>query len=148
MQAEIHLRTDIRGKLTRRRAYRRTRRSRKTRYRAARWANRCRPSGWLVPSLRSKAETTVKAVRFVAQVLPIGQITVEIGSFDTQKSEPKGVRYCLPARPPPGLPAARVSVQKWQRRCAYCHTSRRAVTSSEHILPAPVEAAVIALAIS
>src|SRR5712691_10168077 len=58
-QAEVHLRTDIPGKLMQRRQYRRNRRSRKTRYRAARWANRRRKTGWLPPSLRSKAEATV-----------------------------------------------------------------------------------------
>ncbi len=62
-QAEMLLRTDISGKLTQRRQYRRRRRSRKTRHRAARWANRRRASGWLPPSLRARAEATVKAVR-------------------------------------------------------------------------------------
>ena len=50
-QAEVHLRTDITGKLTHRRQYRRNRRSRKPRYRATRWANRRRRSGLLLPSL-------------------------------------------------------------------------------------------------
>jgi 5-methylcytosine-specific restriction endonuclease McrA len=62
-QAEMLLRTDISGKLTQRRQYRCRRRSRKIRYRAARWANRRRASGWLPPSLRARAEATVKAVR-------------------------------------------------------------------------------------
>jgi RRXRR protein len=50
-QAEVALRTAIASKLTQRRAYRRNRRSRKTRYRAARFANRRRPAGWLPPFL-------------------------------------------------------------------------------------------------
>jgi hypothetical protein len=78
-QAEVHLRIDISSKLTQRRQFRRTRRSRKTRYRAAHFANRRRKPGWLPPSLHSKAEATIKAVRFVASLLPIGQINVEIG---------------------------------------------------------------------
>ncbi len=135
LQAEIHLRTDISGKLSRRRTYRRTRRSRKSRYRAARWANRCRPSGWLAPSLRSKAEATIKAVRFVAQVLPIGQITVEIGSFDTQKMqnpEVAGVAYQQGHLQ--GYLLREYLLQKWQRRCAYCHTSGVPL-QVEHLLP-------------
>src|SRR6266567_8907841 len=55
-QAEVHLRDDITGKLTQRRQYRR---SRKTRYRAARFANRGRRPDWLPPSVRSKAEATI-----------------------------------------------------------------------------------------
>src|SRR5258708_40274961 len=86
-QAEMRLRTDISGKLMQRRQYRRTRRTRKTRYRAARWANRRRSSGWLPPSLRARADATVKAVRFVARILPIRQINVEIGSFHTHKMQ-------------------------------------------------------------
>jgi RRXRR protein len=84
-QAEVHLRTDVSGKLTQRHQYRRNRRSRKTRHRAARFANRRHKPGWLAPSLRSKAEATLKTVCFVASILPVRQIHVEIASFDTQK---------------------------------------------------------------
>src|SRR6266568_8281 len=45
LQAEVQLRTDISEKLAQRRTYRRARRSRKTRYRPARWANRRRKAG-------------------------------------------------------------------------------------------------------
>ena len=95
-QAEMRLRTDVSGKLIQRRQYRHTRRSRKTRYRAVRWANRRRSTGWLPPSLRARADTTIEAVHFVARILPIRQINVEIGSFDTQKMqnpEVSGVCY-------------------------------------------------------
>ncbi len=134
-QAEMRLRTDISGKLSQRRQYRRTRRSRKTRYRAARWANRRRPSGWLAPSLRAKAEATVKAVRFVARVLPIGQIKVEIGSFDTQKMqnpEVCGVSYQQGHLQ--GYLLREYLLAKWQRQCAYCHTSGVPL-QVEHLIP-------------
>ncbi len=123
-QAEMRLRTDISGKLTQRRQYRRTRRSRKTRYRAARWANRRRCSGWLPPSLRARADATVKVVRFVARVLPIGQIKVEIGSFDTQKMqnpEVSGVSYQQGQLQ--GYLLREYLLAKWQRQCAYCKAS-------------------------
>ncbi len=134
-QAEMHLRTDISGKLIQRRQYRRTRRSRKTRYRAARWANRRKSSGWLPPSLRAKAEATVKAVRFVARVLPISQINVEIGSFDTQKMqnpEVSGVSYQQGQLQ--GYLLREYLLAKWQRQCAYCHTSGVAL-QVEHLIP-------------
>src|SRR5262249_31105239 len=86
-QAEVHLRNDISQKLLQRRQYRQNRRSRKTRYRAARFANRRRPSGWLSPSIRSKAEVTIKAVHCVARLLPVSQVNVEIARFDTQKMQ-------------------------------------------------------------
>ncbi len=134
-QAEMHLRTDVSRKLTQRRQYRRARRSRKTRYRAARWANRHRPSGWLPPSLRSKAEATVKAVRFLARLLPIGQINVEIGSFDTQQMqnpEVSGVSYQQGQLQ--GYLLREYLLQKWQRQCAYCQTSGVPL-QVEHLIP-------------
>jgi hypothetical protein len=134
-QAEMRLRTDISGKLMQRRQYRRARRSRKTRYRAARWANRRRSPGWLPPSLRARAEATVKALRFVARVLPISQINVEIGSFDTQKMqnpEVSGVSYQQGQLQ--GYLLREYLLAKWQRQCAYCHTSGVPL-QVEHLIP-------------
>jgi hypothetical protein len=134
-QTEMRLRTDISGKLMQRRQYRRTRRSRKTRYRAARWANRRRSTGWLAPSLRASADATVKAVRFVARVLPIRQINVEIGSFDTQKMqnpEVSGVTYQQGQLQ--GYLLREYLLAKWQRQCAYCQTSGVPL-QVEHLIP-------------
>jgi 5-methylcytosine-specific restriction endonuclease McrA len=134
-QAEMRLRTDISGKLMQRRQYRRTRRSRKTRYRAARWANRRRPSGWLPPSLRARAEATVKAVRILARALSIGQINVEVGSFDTQKMqnpEVSGVSYQQGQLA--GYLLREYLLAKWQRQCAFCHTSGVPL-QVEHLMP-------------
>lgn len=83
-QNETRLRTDISKKMLRRAKYRRTRRSR-LRYRQPRFDNRPRPKGWLPPSLRSKAESTVKAVIGLVDRLPINKVRVEIAKFDTQK---------------------------------------------------------------
>jgi hypothetical protein len=134
-QAEMRLRTDISGKLTQRRQYRRTRRSRKTRYRPARWANRRRPSGWLPPSLQARADATVKAVRFVASALPVVQINMEIGSFDTQKMqnpEISGISYQQGQLQ--GYLLREYLLAKWQRRCAYCQTSGVPL-QVEHLIP-------------
>ena len=134
-QAEMRLRTDISGKLMQRRQYRHARRSRKTRYRAARWANRRRSSGWLAPSLRASAEATIKAVRLVARVLPIHQINVEVGSFDTQKMqnpEISGVSYQQGQLA--GYLLREYLLAKWQRQCAYCQRSGVPL-QVEHIMP-------------
>lgn len=134
-QAEVSLRTDIASKLTQRRAYRRNRRSRKTWYRAARFANRRRPAGWLPPSLRSKAEGTVKAVGFVASILPVTQVHVEVGSFDTQKMqnpEISGVAYQQGELQ--GYLIREYLLAKWKRRCVYCGASNTQL-QVEHIIP-------------
>ena len=134
-QAEVHLRTDITDKLTQRRQYRRTRRFRNTRYRAARFANRRRPAGWVPPALRSKAEATVKAVQFVARVLPVCQVNVEVGRFDTQKMqhpEISGLEYQQGELQ--GYLLREYLLEKWQRHCAYCG-AKGVPLEVEHIVP-------------
>lgn len=86
----------IRDALTTRRQLRRSRRSRKTRYRAARFNNRRRPSGWLSPSLNSRVENILTWVRRLSRVCPITAISQELVRFDLQKMqnpEISGVMY-------------------------------------------------------
>ena len=135
LQAEVHLRTDIKQKLDQRRKSRRTRRSRKTRYRPARFANRRRPAGWLPPSLRSSAEATLRAVRWVATVLPVRQVNVEIASFDTQKlqnPEITGEQYQHGELH--GYLVREYVLHKWRHRCAYCGATEMPL-QLEHIIP-------------
>jgi hypothetical protein len=134
-QAEVHLRDDITEKMTQRRQYRRNRRARKTRYREARWANRRRPDGWLPPSLQSKAESTVKAVCFMASFLPVGRIRVEVGSFDTQRIQnPDIVHLDYQQGELQGYFLREYVLAKWQRKCAYCD-AREIPLEIEHIVP-------------
>ena len=135
LQAEVHLRTDISEKLAQRRTYRRARRSRKTRYRPARWANRRRKAAWLPPSVSSKLHATLTAVRFIASFLPVRQVNVELASFDTQKmreSEISGLHYQQGTLF--GYQAREYLLTKWQRACAYCGAKEIAL-QVEHIVP-------------
>ncbi len=94
--SETKLRTDISRKMQRRATYRRNRRTRNTRYREARFDNRTRPEGWLQPSLKSKAESTIKIIRQLSGILPISTVIVEIAKFDTQKLQNpdiEGIEY-------------------------------------------------------
>lgn len=134
-QAEVHVRDDIAEKLVQRRHYRRARRSRKTRYRPARWANRRRSSQWLAPSICSKCEATGKAVHCVASLLPVHQVKVEVGCFDTQKlqnPEITGVSYQQGELF--GYELREYLLEKWQRTCAYCKKSGVPL-QIEHIVP-------------
>lgn len=134
-QAEVHLRDDIGEKLVQRRQYRRSRRKRKTRCRPARWRNRRRSPGWLAPSIRSKAEATVKAVRFVSSILPVCRVKVEVGSFDTQKMqnpEISGLDYQQGQLE--GYQVKEYLLRKWQHRCVYCGASEVPL-QVEHIIP-------------
>jgi len=82
--SEIELRNDITDKMKRRSKYRRNRRNRKTRYRKARWLNRKNAirENRFSPTLKSKIDSHIKEIKFVASIFPIGRLILETGSFD------------------------------------------------------------------
>lgn len=82
--AEVTLRTDIIKLLSSRREARRTRRSRKLRYRACRFNNRRRPDGWLAPSVEQHIQSHLQLIRKVHGILPITRTVIEVAQFDTQ----------------------------------------------------------------
>jgi hypothetical protein len=86
-QSEVYIREDVSKKMQQRQMYRRTRRSRKTRYRPARFDNRSnsRKEGRLAPSIRSKFESHVRERNFVKSILPVSEWRVELASFDIHK---------------------------------------------------------------
>lgn len=93
--SETKLRTDISKKMQRRAKYRRNRRTRKLRYRQPRFDNR-KSKRQLPPSLQSKADSTVKVIKKLSEILPISKVRVEIAKFDTQKLQNpdiKGIDY-------------------------------------------------------
>jgi hypothetical protein len=85
--AEVLLRKDVSKLLTERRMYRHNRRSRKTRYRKARFLNRVRTKhkGWLAPSIQHKLDSHLRIIQKAATILPVSKIIIETASFDIQK---------------------------------------------------------------
>ncbi|RDU35765.1 HNH endonuclease [Neobacillus piezotolerans] len=84
LEGEVQLRTDIQELLATRLQFRRSRRSRTTRYRKPRFLNRKRDKGWLAPSVQNKVDSHIKMVHQLHSILPITAITVEVAQFDTQ----------------------------------------------------------------
>jgi hypothetical protein len=86
-QAEVQLRQDVSAKLKQRDRFRRTRRSRKTRYRPARFNNRAasRAEGRLAPSIRSRVESHLRGKRVVESILPVSHWKAELAEFDIHK---------------------------------------------------------------
>lgn len=82
--AEVTLRRDIPGLLSARREARRTRRNRKTRYRAPRFDNLRRPDGWLAPSVEQAVQSHLALIRKVHSILPVTKTVIEVAQFDTQ----------------------------------------------------------------
>lgn len=90
--------TELRGDmivklLSDRRELRRSRRSRKTRYRKPRFLNRVhsKHKGWLSPSIENKINTHIRIIDDVYKLLPIYNIIVETASFDIQKLKNKDI---------------------------------------------------------
>ena len=83
--ADVELRTDVVDLLSTRRELRRGRRSRKTRYRKARFDNRKKSEGWLAPSVQNRINAHISVIEKVCQILPVTKIIVETASFDIQK---------------------------------------------------------------
>ena len=83
MLAELEHRGHIIKKnLDKRRAVRRSRRQRKTRYRPAKFQNRTKPQGWLAPSVKSRADNVINFVKKYKKFLNINKVMIENVSFD------------------------------------------------------------------
>ena len=79
--AEVQLRTDIVKLLAQRREARRTRRSRKTRYRAPRFDNRSHAA--FAPSVEQRIQSHLQLIEKVNSILPIIKTVIEVAQFDT-----------------------------------------------------------------
>ena len=82
--AEVTLRRDIPKLLASRKGARRTRRNRKTRYRAPRFDNRRKTDGWLAPSVEQAVQSHLSLIRKVYSLLPVTNTIIEVAQFDTQ----------------------------------------------------------------
>lgn len=130
-----HRGAQFRDALTSRRALRRGRRNRKTRYRKARFLNRRRPEGWLAPSLQHRVDTTLTWVKRLSRVIPITSIAQELVRFDMQKMqnpEVSGVEYQQGELYQ--FEVREYLLEKWKRECAYCG-AKDTPLAVEHIIP-------------
>ncbi len=130
-----HRGRQVHERLLARRAVRRSRRMRHTRYRPARFANRRRREGWLPPSLESRVQNVVTWVARLRRLAPVAALSQELVRFDTQllaNPEIDGVEYQQGELA--GYEVREYVLEKWGRACAYCHTSGRPL-ELDHIIP-------------
>jgi 5-methylcytosine-specific restriction endonuclease McrA len=116
-----HRGSAIKAALDDRRASRRSRRQRQTRYRAARFNNRAKPKGWLAPSLMSRVCNVETWVKRLQRLSPIGAISMELVRFDLQQMENpeiSGIDYQQGTLQ--GYEVREYLLNKWNRMCAYC----------------------------
>ncbi len=131
----VHRGQQISEALTARRAMRRARRNRKTRYRASRFLNRGnKQRGWLAPSLQHRVDTTLAWVSRLQRWTPISAISSELVRFDMQlleNPEVSGVEYQQGTLA--GYEVREYLLEKWGRQCAYCDAEHTPI-QVEHIV--------------
>lgn len=117
----VHRSLQIKNAMTARANLRRGRRSRNLRYRAPRFNNRTRPSGWLPPSLQHRVDTTMSWLRRLSRWFPVSDVVIERVRFDMQLLENpdiSGVEYQNGTLA--GTNVREYLLEKWNRICAYC----------------------------
>lgn len=134
--AEItHRGQQVKAALDSRRAVRRSRRARKTRYRQARFLNRRRPRGWLPPSLLSRLANVLTWVGRLRRLCSLGALSLERVRFDTrllQNPEMSGLLYQQGELA--GYEIREWLLEKWGRRCVYCGATNVPL-EVEHLTP-------------
>ena len=84
-QSQTELRNDIKKKMDARRQARKSRRSRKTRYRKCRFLNRRNSirEDRLPPSVKHKVQAHIDEIEFCKKILPVSDLILEVSQFDT-----------------------------------------------------------------
>lgn len=132
---QLDHRTDIKERMDKRRAFRRARRNRKTRYRKPRLLNRKRKEGWLPPSLESRVQNIKTWVNRLQKLCPIGYISYENAKFDTKlmrNPEISGIEYQQGTLQ--GYEVREYLLEKFGRKCCYCG-KENVPLEVEHIIP-------------
>ena len=151
---ELHHRgSAIKKRLSDRASYRRSRRTRKLRYRSPRWQNRSRKApvltadgwqyqsfgqsskGWVAPSLMSRVFNIHTWVQRLSKIYPVTRLAFEYVKFDIQlmdNPEISGVEY------KEGdlfeMEVWEYLLEKFGRKCFYCG-AKDVPLEKEHILP-------------
>ena len=130
-----HRGQQIKQRLDQRRAARRSRRHRKTRYRPARFNNRSPRTGTLPPSLQSRISNVLTWVRRLSRLCPVAALSQELVRFDTQvleQPEIEGVQYQHGELS--GYEVREYVLFKWKHQCACCD-GRDVPLELDHIHP-------------
>ena len=135
MLAEIeHRGYTIKRNLDSRRAVRRFRRQRKTRYRAARFLNKIKPEGWLAPSIKSRADNVINFIKKYKKLMNINKVMIENVIFDV--AQMSSDNYLIGTDYQQG-PLYDTNLRdfifsKTKGRCSYCGAKAEEI---DHVIP-------------
>ena len=125
----------IKNRMDRRRAFRRSRRS-KIRNRQPRFENRVRVEGWLAPSLLTRLANTETWVRRLSALFPVRAVRIETARFDTQlmqDAEISGRAYQQGDLL--GFQLRSYVFHRDDGKCAYCGDAKAERYELDHIVP-------------
>lgn len=134
---ELNHKSGIKDRIDTRRAVRRNRRFRKTRYRKPRFLNRKRQKGWLAPSLEARVLQILNSITKLRNFLPISTISVENAKFDAQLLQnPKIQSVEYQQGTLFGYEVKEYLLVKYNWKCTYCKGfSNDSVLEVEHVIP-------------
>lgn len=130
-----HRGAQVKAGLESRRALRRGRRTRHTRYREPRFLHRTHPAGWLPPSLESRLANTLTWVQRLLKWYPIAGLAVEDVKFDTQLLENpdlSGIEYQQGTLK--GYELREYILTRDSHKCVYCG-KRNVPLQLDHLIP-------------
>lgn len=130
-----HRGAQVKDALASRRASRRSRRQRKTRYRKPRFLNRTRKAGWLPPSIESRLANTLTWVNRLCRSYPIAGLAVEDVKFDTQlleNADIAGIEYQQGTLA--GYELREFVLLRDDHKCCYCG-AKGVPLQLDHIIP-------------
>lgn len=130
-----HRGQEIKDGLESRRAIRRSRRNRKTRYRKARFLNRTRKAGWLPPSVKSRVDNIVEWTKRFINLSSVSFISVEQVKFDMQKMNNAAIEGKEYQRGTLfDYEVKQYLLEKYHYQCVYCE-KKNVPFEKEHVIP-------------
>lgn len=124
----------IKRNMDSRRAVRRHRRNRNTRYRPARFLNRAKPKGWLTPSVKSRANNVINFIKKYKKLINIDRIMIENVSFDTTQMSSNTKLYGVKYQQGPLYQQKLRSFifSRSNGKCVYCGAQAKEI---DHVIP-------------
>lgn len=138
--SEVEIRNDIHSKMKQRAIYRRARRSRKLRYRQARWLNRHNSTkkDRFSPTMISKFNSHIREIEFIKSILPISKLILETGTFDpnllNHKDEAFNRHWGYQKGPNYGFKNAQEACFNRDNYTCQCCKTKKGILNAHHIV--------------
>src|SRR5574344_376377 len=140
--SEVTIRNDISKKMDKRRASRRLRRNRKTKYRKARFLNRKNSikKDRFSPTMVSKINSHIREIEFIKSILPVSTLVLETGTFDPhllkmqEEGKPFNLHWGYQKGPNYGFGNAKAACLNRDNYTCQCCKTKKGTLNAHHIV--------------